>query len=787
MLIRFLIIIFVTNFTILCSYSQLPVGRQSISISEVVASYNTNKINADSAIDIIAKNSSDFFSYRFQNSDSFILKDELFPSIANYFNQNLVPYKKVIDFQINDTDLSDRFKVIYSKIEVLEKIDRNARTTAALEEVFDLVTHLKESKAKVFLLLSYYKLTIPLIIDLTKLNQIFSNVYSQALNITDLEEKASAFEYLGDEFAEFQAPTLAISAYSVSHTFYYSLVIDSLSKFYYQGRICEKIARLFSYSETDLVNSFQKQADYLLAAYEYYVRAEKRDEANYLRFELLICLNNINKSENANDIKNYILNCVIGLRESSDNLFYYLCGSLLMKEKKLEAAKSFFLRSLVGLINKMAIKPDKKSDYLHLLNCIHAITKVYSLLGDKELAYSYALLEKSILLKNKDDEIFRRANINLAEFFLSSRMIDSAHIYLNAVLNNYKCGGRELFGLNDRVKTLKLMSEVYTSKNRDSAKYFYNCYSLSKDFLIEHYSILLYMASSSELSNLLSLKEFEVATEKYNYTILNSFTKKIVYQSNLYTTLLIIVGIILIGLVYLYKRSKKKARQKQENLELQIAYKNITSHDIFRLINRLPTLVNNFDKKFLDGSNRNLLVQIKNITQYISKIHKSGRTETSSIKQQYEISKLYADVFKQTSLPNDCSVSVYNEITDEYVLNHLPTPSLLINNFIKNSLEHGFADKSIKKLEIRISAVSSPDSHVIYINDNGCGINYAKRNGGTQGEGIKLAKNIVRAFNKRKNQYHILFDSDSIWDKSEKGEGRGTNVKIEFKKSKLWR
>ncbi len=143
-----------------------------------------------------------------------------------------------------------------------------------------------------------------------------------------------------------------------------------------------------------------------------------------------------------------------------------------------------------------------------------------------------------------------------------------------------------------------------------------------------------------------------------------------------------------------------------------------------------------------------------------------------------------SEIYKSVSLPENYEVNIVNNIDDDYVLNKLPVPTGLLNNFIKNSLEHGTADQKQSRITITISCVKSRLGYLIIVEDNGCGIKYSKSIQGTKnGKGIELAKETIEIFNKINKEYRIKFSPHkNIFDNQNTAKGCGTTVFLEFSK-----
>ncbi|MEA3427312.1 MAG: hypothetical protein U9R46_13795 [Bacteroidota bacterium] len=251
---------------------------------------------------------------------------------------------------------------------------------------------------------------------------------------------------------------------------------------------------------------------------------------------------------------------------------------------------------------------------------------------------------------------------------------------------------------------------------------------------------------------------------------------------SLVISIIVITGLALIIYVF-FRRDRKKSSIIKSTLTQKLLFTDVATHDIKRLVGNIPQMIEN---RLRDNLSQNpkvygLVKHTENISQYLKNIINQKENELRKISEEIELSKMYVNIFKETTLSDEYEVTFINNITDEYLLNQIPIPAGFLNNFFKNSVEQGTADMNQTQITITLSSERIQNGYKLIIDDTGCGINYAKKTGGTtSGRGLTLARETVVGYNLKNHVYKIVFTNDSIFDKEDRNMGRGTMVVIEF-------
>lgn len=507
---------------------------------------------------------------------------------------------------------------------------------------------------------------------------------------------------------------------------------------------------------------------------------------------------------------------------------FYSIASLLENKKYIQASLNYYQLSFLYAVGARNIQ--------EMWASAKSISRIYALLKQKELAISWAdqLIKFSVIENNTLHVALSK--LNKGDVYGLLEMKDSAMSCLKEVQNDTYYNSSLT-----PIEYKEVLKSFYQSKYSlvqqsplDSSAWYYK--SISQGYVTEGLSNLSNLLQQETIS-LVKLNEhisdnnLKLESEAKNYfriqdsiekqnvknetelVKLRDHEKKILadkiksdslYQrsiellnTSLYDKnfdliiLVIIVGTLFISVVILAIRNYSKNKIIKANLHVnlvkkqsEIAFKNIGTHDIKKLISQTPRFIKS---KLNSGiEHKNILDFIynfsKNVSTYVNDILSNIDVIVMPLQQQIEMSKVYSKYYKEVHLGESYSVTINNIITNEFILTELPVPTYLINNFIKNSLEHGTEDPSQSAITVTVSSTETANGYKIMIDDDGCGINYSKLNSGTKkSEGIKFVLDSVENFNKIDTNFTINFSMDYVVDKSNLGS-RGTLVTIEYNK-----
>jgi hypothetical protein len=222
------------------------------------------------------------------------------------------------------------------------------------------------------------------------------------------------------------------------------------------------------------------------------------------------------------------------------------------------------------------------------------------------------------------------------------------------------------------------------------------------------------------------------------------------WQQPLWQEIFWISGVILVMLfgyvVALITRkivTKKNARRNlQLALELKAIYSQINPHFIYNTLNSALLLIHN---KKTDEAYRHITKFSRLLRAYV----KSSRNKYISIGEEVVNLKNYIEL-QQTRFRNKFN---YELITDEG-MEALKIPSLLLQPFVENAINHGLIPKETTgNLTIRFMLLSSENELICIIEDDGVGRSISRSlkadtTVGKESYGDELIKDLVNAFNK---------------------------------------
>lgn len=728
------------------------------------------------------------FSIEVEGSKTETYKNEsIFYLIQFYVNQSI--YEKESVNVIVDT-VPKLFLKIHRDISALQTIPKNQLSTERLKNVSKEIEEFPISKEKFFLKIRYLFLASPQTMSERRLYDIVSGVINETRLINDKFEEGEACLYIGDYVFEARLRESAALAYFNAQLNFYASKKDSLTKYHYQGVTCEKLANIFS--ETNIITLLQKQSNYYYAAYEFFTRANEKYRANeayqkYLNnYAYLVGRGSFEMTERKSIEASVMHDLVtrfgnklkysVGDTLSNQFLWFNIAGNILKARKKFNVANQMFLYAAVCCI--------MKNDFKQLSGCLLNIALTYSLLNNSELALSYSNLARKASIKVVDNVFSKNVMWNKADVFFTLKKLDSALILTEELIRLYirDSSLNRLSDLEQGILAFELKYKIFKQLgNADSVSFFEGKVNeLRLNLLAHHVAPLLDYERELTAECLNLLKTWEVSTEKYEKQEIEKLNDTL----RLYILLLAIASLIIF---YFIMKFFKREKLKKEELSWQLTFRDVVNHDFKRLISKIPKKFAKIEQTEKLGKEVCRAIEYtQDSVEYVRVVSKVSLGDMLTIQEQIELSRRYANAIKNLSLPENYVINIRNDINSPEV-NNVKVPLLLVNNFIKNSVEHGTDARGQMELDIRISCKESLNGFSLTIEDDGCGINDAKARGGTTGKGLKLAKQTIDFYNRQNEPYKILFSEEEIIDKKEKKIGKGTIVKIDFIKKRAWK
>lgn len=250
--------------------------------------------------------------------------------------------------------------------------------------------------------------------------------------------------------------------------------------------------------------------------------------------------------------------------------------------------------------------------------------------------------------------------------------------------------------------------------------------------------------------------------KKYNQAK-NEKTIKELSQQKLIYTLLGLGGLLVLGLVAFYFRQQAlKNKQKILETEQRLNRARMNPHFFFNAL----TAMQRFAMKENDG--KALASNLSKFSHIMRETLESTYKEYVTIKQEIEFLKEYLEIQKMR-FPQ---IFTYSLMVDgEIEPGDVMIPSMIIQPFIENSIEHGFAGIDYEG-EIRVDFKQVHKSVEIVIHDNGKGLITP---GSKNNEHISRASQIIKD---RIYLLNIKLKSKADFSIDNNSNGKGVMVKI---------
>ncbi len=316
--------------------------------------------------------------------------------------------------------------------------------------------------------------------------------------------------------------------------YYHKLILDGARK---RG---DKVLEAAVMAELGYINCMNgNTAGGLKMIYESLQQAEATGNAQAIG----IAYNNLGNCypNNLQMSKDYMSKALEYSRKGNDYLFvgYDLgnIGGMLMQEQKRDSALAYFMESY-------RLGVEKHIDVIHPIALLHLAS-----LDNKEnrLQYYRQVSQMPFVIRNSGMQILV-ATLN-ANFYLQNKRMDSAFYFVSDVYNNARTSN-----LTTQLGALSLMANYYRAlPNTDSTLSYLERYYTLKDSL--YGSKVMEQAQSMAYNDMQRQKEL--------------VAQKAAFQNRIILYLLSAVAIFLMGLAFIFWRSKRKELQAKKLLQQQ--------------------------------------------------------------------------------------------------------------------------------------------------------------------------------------------------------------------------
>ena len=321
------------------------------------------------------------------------------------------------------------------------------------------------------------------------------------------------------------------------------------------------------------------------------------------------------------------------------------------------------------------------------------------------------------------------------------------------------------------------LSKVYDERNnKDSALFFYRIFFKASDTLFSENNKRNVIIKESEWK----LKRKEIEND-HLLELSQLQNKDIVIKNGLLITLFIAL-LLVVGIAFFItknsdvkkKRTESLLKQKITEIQMQVLRAQMNPHFIFNSLNSIENFMMQNEKRLASD-------YLNKFTRLIRIILDSSLNELIPVEKDMEALQLYIDL-QQLRFNNKF---VYNtSIQTELLKGDYKVPSLIIQPFVENAIEHGIAHSERNDCKLNITAALKND-HIIYtIEDNGIGrlqsSTYNHQNKPHhKSVGLSITTDRIHIFNKSEPETKDVIITD-LFDKENKPAGTRINVKIKI-------
>lgn len=442
----------------------------------------------------------------------------------------------------------------------------------------------------------------------------------------------------------------------------------------------------------------------------------------------------------------------------------------------------------------------------------------YELLSSCDLEEnSYENTKKNLLagipfaIKTKDTYILSLYNLGFGKLHAVNKNYDSAEHYFNLALQQsktehdlrnefqvYIAKARYLHNISPAKKIGILskalaiskqtaflegqanaaleLSNIYESlRQKDSSLYYYKIHRSAFDTLFSERNKRNTIIRESEW--ILKRKDFENQHLKQLATVQE---KELGFKNALLLALAICFGLI-IGLAFFINKSIQAKKKRSESIykqqiaetQMQALQSQMNPHFIFNSLNSIENFMMQNEKRLASD-------YLNKFARLIRTILDSSRNELLTLSKDMEAIQLYIDL-QQLRFNNKF---VYETVISPTLQNgDYKVPSLIIQPFVENAIEHGIAHSEREDLKLSVTVSLEGDFIKYVIEDNGIGraqsAAYNSQNRPHhKSVGLKITENRVHIFNGAQSSVDDITITDLYNDAHEPA---GTSVSIKIK------
>lgn len=497
-------------------------------------------------------------------------------------------------------------------------------------------------------------------------------------------------------------------------------------------------ARAYLIKEENLLK--ENGCDRAMYVRHFSTMAKLYQELNIFDSLTIACLNGIDASEKAGD--NY------GLSRASADL-----ASAFSQMEQHEKAVFYFRNALQAAIKQnkapslsASVQTRLSNEYLTLLETS----------GNKIYADSAALLAKQALqtaLQYHDMLAYLEANQSLASHALFTKQYDSAQKYADAILSatprrvhlldrllyeGFSKKSKALSGLQKPGEAESLADSALIYASAFNAQMMVGAlqqlYETAKANNNPSKSLAAYEKMALLKDSLFSLQKNTAITElekKYNQAKNEKTIKELAQQKSIYL-LLALAGLLALGLLLFFIRQQSlKNKHKILETEQRLNRARINPHFFFNALASLQAFA------MEDGDGKSVAINLSKFSHIMRETLESTYKDYITVGKEVIFLTEYLEL-QTLRFPGKFTYAITADESME--ADELLLPSMILQPFIENSIEHGFAGIDYTG-HIQISFQQKEKILEIIIADNGKGLPAAPKE---SGEHISRASQIIK-------------------------------------------
>ncbi len=442
---------------------------------------------------------------------------------------------------------------------------------------------------------------------------------------------------------------------------------------------------------------------------------------------------------------------------------YELLQQCDLEEKLYDQAKINLLRGMVFAL--------RANDSYVLSQFYLGFGKLQAINGNKDSAAFY--FNKAMEQSRLQTDLRNELQIYLAQVKYFPDLLAAKKIML---LNNALAIARKTSYMEGVSNTAEQLSNVYDElKNKDSSLFFYRIYRSAADSLFSENNKRNVIIKESEW--MIKRKEIE---NSHLIELSQLQHKDLTIKNSLLLAVLISLLLAIIIAFFIYKtsdakkkRSEASLKQKIAEVQMQVLRTQMNPHFIFNSLNSIENFMMQ-NEKWLASD------YLNKFTRLVRTILDSSFNELIPVAKDMEALQLYIDL-QQLRFNDKFTYTTY--IHPLILSGDYKVPSLIIQPFVENAIEHGIAHSEKNDCAITVSATLN-NGHLLYIiEDNGIGRQqaaaYNKQNKRHhKSVGLAITEDRVHIFNGTVKGYEDIVITDLYGPGN---EPKGTSVQVKIK------